>query len=169
MKHFTVTFLAIVIIQLVVGCNTSYGLNYDQMVILDAEYLAETGIGEAYYGLLPKLRQFVSHPADVEEVEDPDRPYYSVRSQDFEYVIYAPSLPDSEGQAWGRATYAFFAIVNRQLGQSKYRFYAINGGNDLGGIFLTEAECEASQRNLPNRTDWPYIPTDKGPLFGQHH
>jgi hypothetical protein len=137
------------------------------MVLLDAERLAEGGIGEAYHELVPRLRELVEAPAEVEEIEDPDRPSYSVRSQGVEYAIDAPGLPASEGQGWGRATFALFAIVNRQLGTTKYRFYAINGGNDLGGMFLTEAECEAAKRSLPRRTDWPYLPTEEEPWFGQ--
>ena len=35
----------------------TYRLNYDEMIMLDAEDLAETGIGQAYTALLPKLRQ----------------------------------------------------------------------------------------------------------------
>ena len=45
-----------------------YELDYDNMVILDAEWLAEGGIGDAYTDLLPTLRRYVSQPANVEEV-----------------------------------------------------------------------------------------------------
>jgi hypothetical protein len=44
-----------------------------------------------------------------------------------------------------------------------------NGGNDLGGMFLTEREVEEATRSLPKRTDWPYIPIDSPPWFGQFH
>ena len=37
-----------------------FTLDYDQWIILDAEDLAETGIAEAYEGLLPVLRKYVS-------------------------------------------------------------------------------------------------------------
>ena len=147
----------------------NYELDYDQMIILDAESLAEAGIGEAYQKLLPKLREFVKEPAEVEELEDPDRPSYSVRSQGVEYAIYAPELTNEEGQSWGRATYAFFRIVNQQLEHSSRRFYAINTANDLGGMFLTESESEAARLSLQKKTDWPYIPTSEGPWFGQYH
>ena len=147
----------------------NYELDYDQMIILDAESLAEAGIGEAYQELLPKLREFVKEPAEVQELEDTDRPSYSVRSQGVEYAIYAPVLTNAEGQSWGRATYAFFRIVNQQLEHSPRRFYAINSANDLGGMFLTESESEAARLSLPKKTDWPYIPTNEGPWFGQSH
>ncbi|MBK9177512.1 MAG: hypothetical protein IPM46_14510 [Flavobacteriales bacterium] len=149
--------------------NKNYKLDYDQMIILDAESLGEAGIGEAYQVLLPKLREFVKDPAKVEELEDPDPPSYSVRSQGVEYVVYAPELPEEGGQSWGRATYAFFRIVNQQLEHSSIRFYAINGGNDLGGMFLTESESAAARLSLPNKTDWPYLPTNEAPWFGQYH
>ena len=151
------------------SATTKYKLDYDQMIHLDAEALAEAGIGEAYQELLPKLRKFAKDPAEVEELEDPDRPSYSVRSQGVEYAIYSPELPEEEGQGWGRATYAFFRIVNQQLENSSIRFYAINGGNDLGGMFLTESESEAARLSLPKKTDWPYLPTNEAPWFGQYH
>jgi hypothetical protein len=70
-------------------------------------------------------------------------------------MIYSRALPDDEGQPWGRAAYAFFKIINDQLRKSEYRFYAINGGNDLGGMFLAQPECEAARRSLPRKEDWP--------------
>lgn len=151
------------------GCSRSFELDYDQMVLLDAESLAETGIAEAYEELLPRLARFVPEPAAVEELRDSEAASYSVRSQGIEYVVYGPGLPSSEGQAWGRATFALFDIVNRQLAGSTHRFYAIDGGNDLGGMFLTESEWDEARRSLPRRTDWPYLPTEEEPWFGQFH
>lgn len=146
-----------------------FKLDYDQLVILDAEDLAETGIGNAYQALLPTLRQYVSQPADIEEIIDEDAPSYAVRHGGQTYSIYSPELDEGEGQSWGRAAHAFFSIVNTQLMQSEYRFYAINGGNDLGGMFLKPAECEAAKRSLTGKNDWPYFPTLEHPWYGQHH
>jgi hypothetical protein len=84
-------------------------------------------------------------------------------------VIYSPALPNEEGQSWGRATHAFFKIINDQLAKSEYRLYAINGGNDLGGIFLTQLESEAARKSLPRKEDWPYLPTPDHPWYGQYH
>jgi hypothetical protein len=84
-------------------------------------------------------------------------------------VIYSPELPEGEGQSWGRATHALFAIVNNQLAKSEYGFYAINGGNDLGGMFLTPSECEEARQPLPRKGDWPYLPTDEHPWYGECH
>lgn len=151
------------------ACGKGYELDYDQMVFLDAESLAEAGIGEAYQELLPTLKGFVQEPAEVQELVDPDRPSYSVRSQGVEYRVYAPDLPGTEYESWGRATFAFFEIVNRQLENSSHRFYAFYSGNDLGGMFLTESECEAARRTIARRSDWPYIPANDEPWFGQYH
>ncbi len=113
----------------------------------------------AYHSILKVLGQYVTEPAQVQEVVDDDAPSYLVRCGDQGYVIYSPALPDEEGQSWGRATHAFFKIINDQLEKSEHRFYAINGGNDLGGIFLTQPECEAARKSLARKEDWPYLPT----------
>jgi hypothetical protein len=90
-------------------------LDYGKMLFLDAEALAEAGIKEAYHSMVPVLGQYVSEPDQVEEVVDNDAPSYVVKCGDLEYVIYSPALPEEEGQSWGRATHAFFKIVNDQL------------------------------------------------------
>ena len=144
-------------------------LDYDQLVILDAEDLAEAGILEAYESLLPELQKYVPEPAQVEEVIDHEVGSYAVKCGTREFVIYSPALEDQGGESWGRATVAFFTIINDQLAHSPYRFYAINGGNDLGGMFLTPAQAEAAQKGLPNRTDWPYFPKDEPEWYGAYH
>jgi hypothetical protein len=147
----------------------SYTLDYDQMILLDAEDLAEAGIRQAYVSLLPELRKYVPQPAQLEEVIDHDAGRYAVKSGTREFVIYAPELADGRGESWGRATAAFFTIVIDQLTNLQHRFYAINGGNDLGGMFLTPSQAEAAQKALPKKTDWPYIPKDEPDWYGQHH
>ena len=47
--------------------------------------------------------------------------------------------------------------------------YAINGGNDLGGMFLTQAQAAAAQKTLRNKSDWPYFPKDELDWYGQYH
>jgi hypothetical protein len=145
----------------------SYVLDYDRWIHLDAEDLVETGIGKAYESLLSELRKYVVQPARIEELFDADTPRYSVKCGAKEFVIYGPELDDEYGGSWGRATFAFFAIVNDQLAGSEYRFYAINGGNDLGGMFLTPSQALAARKTLPRKTDWPYLPTDEHPWYGQ--
>jgi hypothetical protein len=148
----------------------SFELDYEQWISLDAENLAETGIAPAYESLLPELRKYVRQAAPVEERIDDDAPRYSVKCGAREFVIYGPELEDEPGSnSWGRATYAFFAIVNDQLANSAYRFYAINSGNDLGGMFLTSEQATAARKGLPRKLDWPYLPTDEPPWYGQYH
>jgi hypothetical protein len=144
----------------------SHPLDYDRAIDLDAEDLAEAGIGEAYERLRPEFQKHVREPARVEESIDDETPRYSVKCGTKEFTIYGPEV---EGDTWGRATFVFFTLVNEQLADSEYRFYAINGGNDLLGIFLTPAQAQAAQRALPNKRDWPYLPDDRPPWFGQHH
>jgi hypothetical protein len=144
-------------------------LDYSKLVMLDAEELAEQGIADAYQSLFPELSRYVAHPAPLDELIDDDAPSYAVRCAGHEYVVYAPGVGDGRGESWGRATTALFAAVNRQLAGSTHRFYAINGGNDLGGMFLTEAEALAARKALPKKTDWPYLPEPKAPWFGQFH
>ena len=132
----------------------AFTLDYDQWIHLDAEDLAETGIAEAYERLLPELRKYVPHPEAVEEGIDNDTPS-SVRCGGREYAIYGPDLDEEGGGSWGRATVAFFALVNEQLAGSACRFYAINGGNDLGGMFLTSAQAQESRASLPRPPDPP--------------
>jgi hypothetical protein len=147
----------------------AFALDFDQWIHLDAEDLAETAIAEAYEGMLPELRKYVPHPARVEQVVDNDIPSYSIRCGGKEYAIYGPEMDEESGGSWGRATVALFALVNEQLAGTAYRFYAINGGNDLGGMFLTPDQAQESRAALPRPQDWPYLPTDEPPWYGQHH
>jgi hypothetical protein len=145
-----------------------FKLNYDDSIPLDAEALAEAGIAEAYGRLFPKLCEFTKQPATVTEERDDDAPSYSVRCGGKTFVIYAPGSDDMIN-SWGNATVALFTVVNDQLEKSPYRFYAINGGNDLFGIFLTPAQVAQAQKALPNKRDWPYLPKLEQVWFGQFH
>lgn len=145
-----------------------FTLDYDQLVPLDAEELAETGMAEAYERLLPELRKYVSQPLPMMEEIDHDSPVYSVRCGGKQYVIYGPDVDEEKSSSWARATVAFFTIINEQLASTAYRFYAINGGNDLGGMFLTPAQAMESRAALPRPQDWPYLPVDEPPWYGQH-
>jgi hypothetical protein len=144
-------------------------LDYDKLIFLDAEALAEGGIREAYTSILPNLKQYVAEPSEVREVADPSAPTYLVNCGGLDYPIYSPELPNDEGQSWGRAAHALFKIINDQLAVSEYRLFAINSGNDLGGIFLTQSEIESARRSLPRPEDWPYLPTPEHPWYGQPH
>lgn len=147
----------------------NFELDYDSMVYLDAENLAEQGIMASYNTIKPKLEGYVDYPSGVKELIDNDAPTYEVICEQSSYRIYGPTLAEGEGQSWGRATVAFFAIVNSQLTNIDIRLYAINGGNDLGGLFLTKAQYSAAIESLPNKTDWPYLPVLEHPWYGQKH
>jgi hypothetical protein len=144
-------------------------LDYDQLIFLDAENLAEAGIREAYESLLPELRKYVPQPAQLEELIDNEAVTYAVKCGTKEFQIYSPDLQDERGESWGRAMVAFFTIVNDQLANTPYRLYAISGGNDLGGMFLTPAQAAAAQAAYPRKTDWPYLPKDEPEWYGQYH
>src|ERR1700735_828616 len=95
-----------------------FQLDYNKVLFLDAEDLAEAGIKDAYPPMVPALGQDVSEPAEVEDGVDNDAPSYVIKCAGQEYVIYSPALPEDEGQSWGRAAHAFFRIVNYQMANS---------------------------------------------------
>jgi len=142
-------------------------LDYDQAIHLDAESLAEQGILSAYRELLPRLKQYALAPLDVTETLSNDGLGYTVGCGDRQFVIW--QVLDNGKQntdGWERATVAFFQIVNASLNSSKHHFYAINGGNDLFGMFLTEQEFTAARQAIANRSYWPWVPDDKLPHDG---
>jgi len=57
----------------------------DKLIGLDAEDLAEQGIGEAYKNLLPRLKQYVAEPRQVKDIVDSDRGSYAIRFNGPEY------------------------------------------------------------------------------------
>lgn len=148
---------------------TIYSLNYDEMILLDAENLAEQGIMDAYEKIKPTLKEYIKEPAPIEEISDNDVPSYSVFYQKRVFHIYGSSLPENQNQSWGRAAYALFSIVNDQIKGKDIKFYAINAGHDLGGMFLTSEQARLARNSLPQKRDWPYIPTQKHPWYGQEN
>jgi hypothetical protein len=144
-------------------------LDYEKMVLLDAEDLAEQGIAAANKKLLPELRKYIAQPAVLEELLGPDVPSYKVRCNGEEYQIYSRDEPGTEEESWARAAFFFFLIVNKQISGARVRFYALNGGNDLGGLLLTPKEAQSAQAALPQKNDWPYLPELSGPWYGAFH
>ena len=144
-------------------------LDYEKIILLDAENLAEQGIAEAYQQLLPELTKYIAHPAGLTEILDHDVPSYKIRCDGQEYLIYSAEEPGTESESWGRATYFFFLIVNKQLVGTDVQLYAIDSGNELGGIFLAQEEAKAAQSAIPRKIDWPYIPTLNDSWYGQFH
>ena len=149
--------------------SMALAIDYDKAHHLDAENLAEQGIAKAYDEVLPELRQHVKNPIAIAESVDAHATRYAVRAAGQEFVIYGPDSPGSEDKSWGTATYVFFKIINDQLTHSNVRYYALNGGNDLFGIFLTPQQAEDAKRSLPKRSDWPYLPNPEWPSYGQYH
>jgi len=159
---------AMLALVVVVSQAVAAGLNYDEAIPLDAEALAETGVKAAYDELLPRLKNYVASPAVMTERIDHNAPSYAVSCLGVDYPIYAKGDED-ESEAWGRATLALFDSVNRQLAKTPYRLFAINGGNDLFGMFLTSEQAEAAKKSLPRKQDWPYLPNASKPWYGQYH
>lgn len=145
-------------------------LNYDNMVFLDAEDLAEQGILSAYQKLLPRLKLYKlhmsSHPIEVSEEIDNDLARYIVHANEKRYVIQDGEDGGTSQDYWVRATVAFFEIVNANLKGSQVKFYALYGGNDLGGMFLSEEQYAAARRALKRRSDWPWLPVNEPPHYG---
>jgi hypothetical protein len=145
-------------------------LNYDDMIFLDAEDLAEGSIGSSYNeDIVPILKQYVAAPAGLVEERNAEAGSYKVTSQGQTYVIYSPDMNLGGGHSWGNATFAVFDIVNRQLEGAPVKFYAISGGNDLGGMFLDEETYDQGIKSLERKEDWPYLPKPDHPWYGQQH
>ena len=143
-------------------------LDYSNAIHLDAEALAEQGMAEAYLRVRPALKAHVAVPLVLIEEMDAHRGVYSVKTGGRTQRIYPSPLGGNEYESWGVATAAFFAIVNRQLGKAPVKLYALNAGNDLMGIFLTERQATAARKNLKRRAEWPYLPSMRAPRFGQY-
>ncbi|MFB9245122.1 hypothetical protein IV454_22245 [Massilia antarctica] len=142
-------------------------LDYEQLVALDAESLAEQGILTSYSELLPRLKEYSAAPLEVTEVQSNDGLGYTVEAGGRQFVIWEVLESGKQNNdGWERATVAFFQIVNASLEASTYHFYAINGGNDLFGMFLTEQEFIAARQAIARRSDWPWLPDDRLPHYG---
>jgi hypothetical protein len=138
----------------------------DEVVLLDAEELAEEGILEAYQQLHPQLRRYAASEVDIAEEVDEDGATYTVFAAGKRYDIYGKGV---EEDAWIRATIAFFDIVNTSLAQASHRFYALYGGNDLAGIFLTEEQFQLARQRIGRRVDCPWVPVNQAPHYGFPH
>jgi hypothetical protein len=153
----------------VFGGATAQELDYSRATHLDAEALAEQGMVEGYSSLLPELKAYVAAPLVLSEKVDAERGVYTVFVGSSVQHIFPSPLGGGEHESWGVATAALFEIVNRQLVTAPVKFYAINSGNDLMGIFLTPHQAETARKTLKHRSDWPYLPAMQAPWFGQYH
>ena len=134
---------------------------------LDAENLAEQGIAEAYAEILPELRIYVPNALSIEERMNHETGRYDVLAGSKVYRISPSPGNGGEYESWGFATFAFFDIVNSQLSSTGVKFYALNSGNDLEGVFLLPEQVRQAGASEVDSMYLPYIPTDMPPLFGQ--
>jgi hypothetical protein len=134
---------------------TDNTLNYDEMIWLDAESLAEQGMLVAYERIREEFRKRGIELSPLEEIVDDINGTYHVVHNEKKYCIYNDM---NDRNSWSNATVALFEIVNSQLHDQELKFYAINSGNDLGGMILTEIGCAQARRQLNLKMDWPYFP-----------
>ena len=139
-------------------------LDYEQVVHLDAEDLAEQGIQSAYIDLLPQLRHYTKAPLEVTEEIDSALGSYAVLAGGTRYEIWGSGLDTNDG--WARASVTFFSIVNASLCQSPHKFYALYGGNDLSGVFFTSEQYSLARQAIERRSNWPYLPVMEPPNYG---
>jgi hypothetical protein len=139
-------------------------LDYDQVIHLDAEDLAEQGILKAYEKVMPQLQQYVGAPMVVTEHVNSETGTYAVSADGRTCQIWDDGAKNPDG--WERATVAFFEMVNANLGSSDRRFYALYGGNDLSGIFLSLEEFAAARRAIKKPSNWPWRPVTEPPHYG---
>ena len=69
LEIFSIVICSIVFPVFLASCNTrrspTFSLNYDELIPIDAENLAELGIKKEYDSLKPKLKEYISKPANV--------------------------------------------------------------------------------------------------------
>jgi hypothetical protein len=146
------------------GTSQEDPLDYDQVVHLDAEDLAEQGIKAAYVDLNSLLQHYAPAPIEVIEDIDSDLGSYAVIAAGKRIEVWGPTLDPKDG--WARAAVAFFNIVNTNLGHSSHKFYALYGGNDLSGLFLTSEQYALARQTIKNSSHWPYMPVMEPPNYG---
>ena len=137
----------------------------------DAEELAEGGV----LGFLEEVSPFLA----AEGVAVPDtqdhitEDNYKLRWAGQEHLVYdASDLAREEkepGRLWAIATVRTFSLVNGLLGstRSQERLYAVNGGNDLFGLFLTPSQLAEVLAYAGNDARGvPYEVQDAPPWYG---
>lgn len=137
---------------------------YEEVVSLDAERLAEGGMIEVYDEIEPVIVSHGGRPDTLQAHNDAKTDRYSIAHRGITYPVSGGDI--SVAQGWGNAAAVFFEIVNRQMEGSEYRFYALNHGNDLQGVFLTDKQYAAARAFHRRGADTPFRPTREAPMFG---
>lgn len=140
-----------------------FEVDYSNLILLDAESLSEQGILVAYESIKPLLAKYTEKIEHIEEMVDNDLPNYKVKFRGEVHEVYGPHTNHKKGESWGNATYVLFHIINSQLKNSDTKLYAVNGGNDLGGMFLTNSEYIEANKSIQRASDKFYLPTPEQP------
>jgi len=156
------------------GWNALLGGPPHRLNPADAEDLAAGGIGDFLRLVKPFLaREGVKFPEIKDEVGSAG---YLLRFGDVTHVIFSQdelrrhSSGEEPGLTWGLSMARGFGMINALLkaAGSAERLYAVNGGNDLFGIFLTpELQRLIAQHPDASPPDVPYEPNERFPSFGQ--
>jgi hypothetical protein len=141
-------------------------IDYDEVFHLDAENLAEYGMKQSYDLLIPKLQTLGVKPKPMTEIFSQDDGRYNLYVGGKTYKVWNGEALTKNEFPWPLATAIFFETINDQLSKSEYKFYAINGDNDLHGVFLKKAEFEAAVQFHGVPYDRPYLPNREPPFFG---
>ena len=144
-------------------------IDYETAVFLDAESLSEQGIGEAYQDLESHLTKIVKEVPDITEHFQSETGSYSIEFEGNNFHIFEPGVEKKPGRSWGLATFTLFTIVNRILKDTDQKFYALYGGHDLMGIFLSDEQFRRAKQYHHNSKESPYIPRNEHPWYGQPH
>ncbi len=144
-------------------------IDYETVIHLDAEFLAETGMAQAYEGLQKQSGDLGVRWAPMREMWDgQEKGYdggenYRVEVNGKVYPVFG-SRPNDD--YWAMATATFFDVVNSQLSERPFKFYALYAGNDLHAVRLTPEQFERAK--LYHKQPWnrPYIPNYTPPNYG---
>lgn len=130
-----------------------------KMIPLDAEDLAEMGIKSNVIKMTKEHPKLLPEVIDVKENIGEQSSTYEVVYKDVVYKIFDANSHSASkvSDSWTAATAAFFKIINMNIKNKNVKFYAIMGGNDLHGAFLTNAEYKKIKK-VSMSDEMPYLP-----------
>ena len=139
----------------------------------DAEDLAEWGVASFLKDIQPFLEKQGIRLESIEESDIED--HYKIMVNGRTHLIWSRKEMkidingEQRGLLWGLAPSRCFSIVNQLLieADSNERIYAVNGGNDLDGFFLTEEQYRLiCQHPSADPGYGPYVITEEYPNHG---